>query len=45
MGWTVPATDVHALFTTSSDQAQTHALKMNAGGTDYWIMVTTDTPD
>jgi hypothetical protein len=45
MGWTVPATDVNALFTTSSDQAQTHALKMRAGAVDYWIMVTTDTPD
>ncbi len=44
-GWTIPATDVNALFTTSSDQLQTHALKISVGNTSYWIMVTSDSPD
>jgi hypothetical protein len=45
LAWTVPATDTGALFTTSSDQAQTHALRISVAGTPYWIMVTNDTPD
>lgn len=45
MAWTIPATDVDAIVTTSSDQLQTHAIRINVGGTPLWIMCTNDTPD
>jgi hypothetical protein len=46
LGWTIPSTSATALFTTYTHEVthMGHALKIDVGGTPYWIVCTATAP-